>query len=121
MLEWFYQTCPYCGGEDRPSALPRDKSKHARADGFYGPVICHNCLGAREGRDLWPRCEECGRLNVPTDLHHIDGRRNSSRTKRVCLNCHKRTHYFNQGKKRTNAKAFEPFNHRLYIKRAGTV
>jgi hypothetical protein len=71
--------CALCG-ELNPSALMR------RAAGF----VCANCEAHERGRP-GARCERCG-LTAPFERHHVEGRRNSSKTAPLCLNCHRIAH-----------------------------
>jgi hypothetical protein len=71
--------CALCG-ELNPSALMR------RAAGF----VCANCEAHERGRP-GARCERCG-LTAPFERHHVEGRRNSSKTASLCLNCHRIAH-----------------------------
>lgn len=71
--------CKTCG-ELHPSALM------ARGDNF----VCGNCDARASGRPS-KLCPRCGRM-APFEAHHVYGRRNSSETVDLCINCHRIEH-----------------------------
>ena len=94
-MKYQFQICPYCKKECHPAALRIDREKPQRRDGIYGPVICGNCDEARRGRKLG-NCPKCGLENVPLVKHHTKGRAKSKETEKICVNCHRKIHYFDQ-------------------------
>jgi hypothetical protein len=96
-LQWEPQPCGDCGlFIQHPGMETLDKSKPRRTDGIYGPLVCFNCLATRQGVKATSDCQWSGATNVPTQEHHVDGRKNSGRTVRICHNYHRKAHYFNQ-------------------------